>query len=56
VGSSSDRVKPKSIQLVFFCFLAKHAAILRKSKDWLARNYNNVSEWGDMFSRELLFE
>ena len=25
------------------CFPAKHAALRRKSKDWLARNQNNVS-------------
>jgi hypothetical protein len=26
------------------CFSAKHAALRRKSKDWLARNQNNVFE------------
>jgi hypothetical protein len=26
------------------CFSAKHAALRRKYKDWLARNQNNVSE------------
>ena len=25
------------------CFSAKHVALRRKSKDWLARNQNNVS-------------
>jgi hypothetical protein len=30
------------------CFSAKHAALRRKSKDWLARNQNNLSEWSDM--------
>ena len=30
------------------CFSAKHAALRRKSKDWLARNQNNASEWGDI--------
>jgi hypothetical protein len=29
------------------CFLAKHAALRRKSKYWLARNQDNLSEWGD---------
>jgi hypothetical protein len=24
------------------------AALRRKSKDWLARNHDNMSEWGDM--------
>ena len=40
------------------CFSAKHAALRRKRKDWLARNQNNVSEWtqwSDIFIRELLF-
>ena len=45
----------KDYKIGICCFLAKHAAILRKSKDLLARNQNNVSEWGDMFTRELLF-
>ena len=31
------------------CFSTKHAAFRRKSKDWLAQNQNNVSEWSDMF-------
>ena len=30
------------------CFSTKHVALRRKSKDWLARNQNIVSEWGDM--------
>jgi hypothetical protein len=38
------------------CFCAKHAALRRKSKDWLARNQNNVSEWSDMSTRGLLFQ
>ena len=38
------------------CFSAKHAALRRKSKDWLARNQNNVSEWSDMFTRGLFFQ
>ena len=28
----------------------------RKNKDWLARNQDNVSEWGDMYIRGLLFQ
>ena len=38
------------------CFSAKHAALRRKSKDWLAGNQDNVSEWGDMSIRGLLFQ
>ena len=29
---------------------------MRKSKDWLDRNQDNVSEWGDMSIRGLLFQ
>jgi hypothetical protein len=36
------------------CFSAKHATVSRKSKDWLARNLDNVSEWGDMSTCGLL--
>ena len=37
------------------CFSAKHAAIRRKSTDWMALNPNNVSEWGDMSTRDCCF-
>jgi hypothetical protein len=37
------------------CFSAKRAA-LRCNKDWLARNQDNVSEWRDMSTRELLLQ
>ena len=37
-------------------FSAKHAALRSKSKDWLARNQDNVSEWSNMFHRGLLFQ
>jgi hypothetical protein len=33
------------------CSSAKHAALKRKNKDWLARNQDNVSDWGDMSIR-----
>jgi hypothetical protein len=48
VGSSTDRVKPKTMHFVICSFSAKHAASRRKSKDWLARNQDNVSELFDM--------
>ena len=38
------------------CFFAKHAALRRKSKDGLALNQNNVSEWSVMSTRGLLFQ
>jgi hypothetical protein len=34
----------------------EHTALRNKSKDWLARNQNNVSEWSDMSTRGLLFQ
>ena len=37
------------------CFSAKHVALRRNSKDWLARNRNNVSEWSDFSTHGLLF-
>ena len=38
------------------CFSAKHKALRRRSKDWLAQNQDNVSEWSDMSIRRLLFQ
>jgi hypothetical protein len=46
----------KDYKIGICCFSTKHAALRRKSKDWLARNQNNVSEWSDMSTRELLFQ
>jgi hypothetical protein len=48
--------QPKDYEIGICCFSAKHAALRRKSKDWLARNQNNVSEWCDMSTRGLLFQ
>jgi hypothetical protein len=45
----------KDYQLVFVAYKAKHAELRRKSKDWLLRNQDNVSEWSDMYIRGLLF-
>jgi hypothetical protein len=38
------------------CLSANHIAIKRKSKDWLARNQDNMSGWDDMSIRGLLFQ
>jgi hypothetical protein len=46
----------KDYKIGMCCFSAKHAALRRKSKDWLARNQNNVSEWSDMSTRGLLLQ
>ena len=50
----SDQTKDYKIDIC--CFSAKHASLRRKSKDWLARNQDNVSEWSDMSIRGLLFQ
>ena len=42
----SDQTKDYIIGIC--CFSAKHAALRRKSKDWLARNQYNVSKWSNM--------
>ena len=46
----------KDYKIGICCFSAKHAALRRKSKYWLARNRDDVSEWGDMSIRGLLFQ
>ena len=46
----------KDYEIGMRCFSAKHVALRRKGKNWLARNQNNASEWGDMFIRGLLFQ
>jgi hypothetical protein len=48
--------QPKDYKIGICCFSAKRAALRSKSKDWLARNQNNVSEWSGMSIRGLLFQ
>ena len=52
--------EPRSGQTIDYktgmcCFSAKHAALRKKGKDWLARYQINVSEWSDRSTRGLLF-
>jgi hypothetical protein len=44
----------KEYKIDVCCFSAKNAALRRKSKDWLARNQNNVSEWSDISTQRML--
>jgi len=37
------------------CFSTKHLALRRKSRDWLARNQDNVSDWSNMSTHSLFF-
>ena len=50
----SGQTKDYEIGICFFS--TKHAALRKKSKNWLAQNQDNVSEWGDMSIRGLLFQ
>jgi len=55
-GSELRSGQTKDYKIGICCYSAKQAALRRKSKDWLARNQNNVSEWSDMSTRVLLFQ
>jgi hypothetical protein len=43
-GFRSRSGQTKDYKIGMCCFSANHAALRRKSKDWSARNQNNVSE------------
>jgi hypothetical protein len=55
VGSSSGRVKPKTIKLAFVAspLSVQHSG---ERADWLARIQDDVSQGSDMSIRELLFQ
>ena len=55
-GFESRSGQTKNYKIGICCFSDKHAALRRKSKDWLVRNPKNVSEWRDMSTRGLLFQ
>jgi hypothetical protein len=55
-GSEPWWGQTKDYESGIHCISAKHVALKRKSKDWLALNQDNVSEWGDMSIRRLLFQ
>ena len=55
-GFETRSGQTKDYNIGICCFSAKHAALRRKRKDWLARNQDNVSEWGDMSVRGMLFQ
>jgi hypothetical protein len=61
VSSAVDREfeprsgQAKNYKIGICCFSEKRAAFRRKSKDWLARNQNNVSDRGDMSIRGRCF-
>ena len=50
----SGQAKDYKIGICYFS--TKQAALRRESKDWLARNQNNVSRWSDMSTLRQLFQ
>jgi hypothetical protein len=50
-GVESRSGQTKDYKIGICCFSAKHVALRRKSKDWLARNRDNVSKFGYMYIR-----
>jgi len=55
-GFVSRSGQSKDYTIGICCFSAKHAALRRTCKNWLAQNQDNVSEWDDMSIRGLLFQ
>ena len=55
-GFESRSGQTKDCKIGICCFSAKHTALRSKSKDWLAQNQNNVSEWSDMSTCRLFFQ
>ena len=55
-GFEPQSSQTKDFKICICCFSAKHAALRKKSKDWLVPNQDNVSEWGDMSIHGLLFQ
>ena len=53
-GFESRSSETKDYKISICCFSAKHVALRRKSKDSLAWNQNNASEWSDMSIRVLV--
>ena len=55
-GFTARSGQTKDYEIGMYCFSAKHATLRSKSKERLARNQNDVSEWSDMSTRGLLFQ
>jgi hypothetical protein len=55
IGFKPRSCQTKDYKIGICCLSAKHAALRRKNKDWLACNQDNVSEGGDMSVCRLLF-
>ena len=55
-GFEARSGQTKDYKIGICCFSAKHGALTNKSKDWSARNQNNVSKWSNMSTSRLLFQ
>ena len=55
-GFKTRSGQAKDYKIDIGCFPAKSVTLWIKSKDWLARNQNNMSEWSDMSTIGLLFQ
>ena len=49
-GFEPDRIKPKTITIYICFFFTNNAVLSNKSKIWHVRNYDNVSEWSDIWT------
>ena len=47
-GFKHQSGQTKDVEIGICCFSSKHPARWSKSKNWLARNQNNLSEWSDV--------
>ena len=55
-GSESRTSQAKDSKICICCISSYHASLKSKSKDWLARNQDNVFEWSDMSIYGPLFQ
>ena len=55
-GFESQSGQTKDYEIGMCCFSSKHAALRRKTKNWLARNQDNASERDNMSICGLLFQ
>jgi hypothetical protein len=46
----------KNYQMCICCFSTYHTTLRSKSRDWLPRNQNNMSDWDDMFTCRQLYQ
>ena len=55
-GFESRPGQTNDYEIGICCFSAKHEPLRRDDTYWLARNQDNVSEWGDMSIRGSLLQ